>query len=801
MSHHNFTSFDLQKLYNLNSRVLWRSALCGATVGALLFLAQEPRYKAQAVFKDAGIERDSSGFGSIQGLLSSGPGASRGFASVVMQSHELLADVARDLGMQIRQAPPKPFKRFANPLGFSFKNVQMPLDEPMKFTLIFDENGNYTHSGQGSFELGPLPEGVVPGHKYVFLALPLDSTVSLLQKRLRFATSQEDGRILTLLFEDPVRNRAPDFLNHLMAAYSKHLKAELAQMADDQIDYLLAHNEKLMQAHEKDLAEYAGYLEQESREHGPLSLKHAVEMMAQFEKDYQQREFEIDVKREGLGASKRSLGDFPEVMGRDLEMIVGNLAGLENARATLVTALHDPQIEGAKNRERQVELRLSKLAEQTDRRFEGIDLEGGNKLLLDYQNRLDALILEAKRLEYQRSLIAKGDYTTDVQKDAVTVKMLEELRELKRRIDDGKVLSAREIERYNKEFDRKFAAANSHIDRLARVCELERELTVTNTRRLKEEMLLLTDQKIAALQAQLDQNAENQLLSLEKERSVVRDKLASIKRESGDLSKRWLIENRFDTKMKLSKMILAGISELVESKSAENNLKTLLSKPVEYARMSKVSKWKLTYLFPSVFAFLGFFGSFGVVLARRLRIGLPVAIESLKFLGDRVYSGSRSEQIRAIASERAAVLGLLLGSGDDYASALARSCTAAGQSVVVVDCDFLQIAPPEQEGLYHYLIGESAMPKIHEREGFCEVHIGHCAQEGPELLQRPEFGKLLTELKGRFDRVILKMHESPDRTAGRLLIGYCDRIVVTLQDATYHDLDPFRSAHAGFLAT
>ncbi|MCI5051558.1 MAG: hypothetical protein MRY21_00295 [Simkaniaceae bacterium] len=790
--HTKLTSWDLLKFYRSVRRRVW---LCAAISGALasgLYLVKAPLFSAKATFRDAGIKEEQSNGRMLKELMGNSAVSQDARAAVVMKSRDFLIPICRKLGMQVSQVNPfcPRLKRLSPNEGFCFSDVAYDGSHSTYFSLVFDADGEYEIEGI-SCTLEKKPLSVKPGKKYLFRVDPMEGVLRKIKGRLRVTESPLDHNVIDLSFKFSSRERSADFLNVVMGAYVEAMQEEQKLIASEQIAFLKERQAELFAQYEKDLVSYKEYLEKSVGYAGFISLKHVVEALKDEERGYMEKEQRLDFEilqsiDELMPDQFADLGE----MKLERDSLVASLEEMESAH--LLRADFDnwkvPQLIGTLP-----SLERGRLQPAPKISLQGLDLKSARARQLVYQERLEALGLEARRINYQMDLMTNPDFEfgslQSLVSDPACQALVREAAELRKQFVEGNLID-KERARITRQLNLKLGRIRRHLsDRLGLIRVEERTLE-KNVQELEAIMVHLLDRDIAISEKQLEEKLGEHRKTLGEQKSYLKAKRHALQKKSGDLPTRWLTESLINMRAQLGMRLLSGTSELLHSKAAQHQLKQILSRPIESAIQSEASQFSMAYLVPVLGMLIGWVASVGYLLARQLRRGFAIALESLRFQGFR--TATRLESLTLSSAQVLATVGPL---------DLAELCVYSGERILVIDCDFNQLHAESEIGLVHYLKGEIEWPPIRSLNGYAKIASGGNCEYGGMLLRNKAFAKLLSTLRERYDRIILATSASATSVETPVICSLADEAVITLKDERFEDLAPYLHERSVFLST
>ena len=261
-----------------------------------------------------------------------------------------------------------------------------------------------------------------------------------------------------------------------------------------------------------------------------------------------------------------------------------------------------------------------------------------------------------------------------------------------------------------------------------------------------------------------------------------------------------------------NQLIVEEIAKIVESKNISHNLEVIQSAPVDPALPPVHPLTPSVFLWTILGCFLGAVLGSGIALAKTLSNGIRISAENLKLAGYHVsgiispplYS-SKTKLLRDVNLEtlrrlqtyfdkpasiqEAKLLLLLEGRGPDYASALAELFSQKGCRVLIMDLHCTESQENSPQGLLQYLQGESDAPPIQKREQWDEMCAGGSNRYATEKIGSPVFGRLIEQLKTKYDWILAVSGVLPCSAEAESLALLFPYLAVTLQRETIEELN------------
>lgn len=563
------TFTDLKRLFFRHQRKMIKTALLCAGATFLLLLMREPKYIAEASFRQATLKGDD--VQGLKGLFKNLQiGGEESEAIPLMFSRRLLSSVVEELGLQIRAESQGIAMRLASRVGsnlahefgfvslkepsFVFRKVHFTGEVPEKYGLRFFENGqcelldkkgeslgfgevgSVMGSQEFSFVLHKTPQNVVFGKSYPFKVMPIEEATKKLVRFLEIKPSKLSQRLLNLTFQHENRTVSMDVLNKLMETYQRYLGAENDEMVAEQLAFLEKRQEMLTGQLHQDMREYASYLKKSLRESGAMGLSSHIELTAvPMENSYVERLSEIALEKQRFQQKEK-------------------------------TSSHSP-------------LQLASSRAPTLREYQGVDKESASLLYARYNEELESLHLRLSQLFHLMQELGAPEFDVSSMSgflsDSVSQDLIRKASESELLLRDDANRSEKEQERIKETLLLQKRFLQQHLHEMA---ELE-----------KLRAGVLKD-KIGSLRAaaiDLLQNEENQIL----------DQLKIFREQLSSFPDKWLLENELKFKKELNMNVIDAMTQFTETKVVQRLLFQVESKPLDQAYAPIKAKWPGLFLF------------------------------------------------------------------------------------------------------------------------------------------------------------------------------------------------------------
>ncbi len=916
-----------------------RACLIGASIAFLLVLVKEPRFIAQATFKQAEpVHEVGSKLRDLFHVGSGGSGSETG-ASALLTSRTVLRDTVEELGLQVKwdrhfwitRLLGRIWENIGVELGFTLADVDAFVFKQVKyegekakvlFIKVLNDssfkllNEDRTELGKWNlnekislpFFTGSLTKfpSYAGGNKiYRLKVLPWMDVVASVRKRFVVKSLKEERRLYTLTFADRDRYLAADFLNQAMKSCQKAIHNENEEIATSQLSYLEKRQDELARKWDGSLQEHVAYLKGNLNEGGYMSFAQEFDFLQEPQGTYSARLLDIDFElnrlesqddeeekklkklprtRSGFFDSKKPFLQLstikngssvvleeekkeiderlialeldekhlqesgiaaprvdPETaMAGEVLVLSGQqeeasklLEQLENGNeiSTGLDWINDPkslvaiwakhisaqQKHYAQNPQDKSPLfskekeAIKDYIEQTDRKikilqdniallgstvheFAGLNLDTAQRLYLDYNNQRDGLQAQLKQLVYLSEELYQPQFElssiTTILSDPVTQGLVIQAGETAVRLQDANNRSLREQEHLKETLHTQKSFISQHLLQIIELTKLRAKLIEDKIGSLRKTTIGLLKQEKQLLQQQLDQ----------------------ISRKMEDLPEKWRRENLLLLKKELGMKMIEGLTHLMESKSIDQHLYQVGSKPFDGALTPVTPKSPKLLMYALIGAFLGMLGSYSFYLCRSLVKGMPVSHEMLASFGlnscgllsaychvpiDQL-SHADLETLRRLSQfllkfgQKGLCCTIIGGKNSDFSQTLAQLLAMQQKKVLVVQYVFDKpVHPGDSPGLWQYLHGEVQQCPVRQQLPFDFLPSGGTTRLSVELLSNPKLTSLLTVVKNCYDVVLFYSSAEPTDVEGQALLNIADAAIIATNAEKKEDLFPY----------
>ncbi|MCB1107247.1 MAG: hypothetical protein KDK76_04040 [Chlamydiia bacterium] len=445
--------------------------------------------------------------------------------------------------------------------------------------------------------------------------------------------------------------------------------------------------------------------------------------------------------------------------------------------------------------------------------YRGIDLETARKLLLQYVQGRDGAQSKIDEMAFARTQIEKENAEwlslSSLFPDDFSQEMVREMGGLKKELRKERVHMDKEGERLERRCEQIKKELHRHIEQVVSLAELEKERNVDRIRSIRFAILDLLGQEVALVEKQIEDRIEEKVSHLGKEKKLIEKRLGDIKEEIRGVPEGWMREYQLKFAADMTKGMLVALVNLVESKSIEQNLSLLESKPIDFAQASIIPKKPLLKVFGGVGTLLGALMTFAALFILYLYRGFPLTLRNMAVRGKRVVGPlSHSVTLKEKKSDLEAlrrfslllkeegrfplVVALVLGKRECFASPFAELLSKEGKKVLILDLNFsMKVEDKNLPGLIHYLEGESKLLNICETRYGGYICLGGCTSFGDEMVKTPKFDQFLEKMKKEYDVILLSLPVPVDSSLPKAFFDKVDVLSLHLEEESYDVLAPY----------
>ncbi|MFI5344506.1 MAG: hypothetical protein ACHQUC_09825 [Chlamydiales bacterium] len=257
----------------------------------------------------------------------------------------------------------------------------------------------------------------------------------------------------------------------------------------------------------------------------------------------------------------------------------------------------------------------------------------------------------------------------------------------------------------------------------------------------------------------------------------------------------------------MSSRIIGSMTQLVETKNLNQKLYQVSSKHLDLAIPPLKPPRPLIYFYALLTALFGCLIFYLYKLCNLLIKGFPVSPDNLKFSGLSCHGLLSSKCSNAITElkesdvetlqnlahyisslEGKNCVALISGKTPDCSPNLCELLFLSGKKILLIQCT----AQNPQNDLSHYIRGIEKTLSINTHAYYDELCCACHAPYGNRSLAHPAFHTLLSELKEKYDLVILHSDADLDRGEAYAFMPIADAIILAAYDESQEDIYPFR---------
>lgn len=451
--------------------------------------------------------------------------------------------------------------------------------------------------------------------------------------------------------------------------------------------------------------------------------------------------------------------------------------------------------------------------------FQGMDIESARDLYVRLKIQFNEVETEIRQHQFIVDQMQDPHFEysslSQVLKDRVSEEMILQTSRLTLALKDENNRSQREQERLNAEIQLQKSFLLIHLKQMVELLKLKQMVLKEKIKMLQNEMLGVVQQKISILEKHIEDYIIIRLKDLKQEQMIIQQYQQDLKKEMGDLPKKWVAEKLIDLQMNMNQHMVEDVTTFVESKNISHNLETIQSAPVDKAFLPIHPLRPHLILFFVVGAVLGTLLSISFFVFKEVFRGLSVTRTNLIAAHQHV-SGNLSKRCNKDFFEHPSdadmetlrkVIGFLdesdfvyggqslliiQGQGEDYSKALCKLLAKSCKKVLLMSVSFDAPVPSDQvPGLLQFLEGEAEEPVIQSEEYFDYLSSGGVSRLGTELIGSPAFTGLLDKLRSQYDWVVAISSAMPATVQAQRLIKYFDLVAVTLKEERIIDVNEY----------
>lgn len=844
---------DIQYVYKRGQKYFLMFGLVGLCIMAFAKLMQPLQYEIRGSFREASGTKGKNASGVLSSFFVKTDGMQ---SKAIMLSKALLSQVVSRNGLQIVSADTSFLEQLFDRV---YKNFQIerkkfiPPKEKFYFRdVIFDRevgadlNINFVSSTEFDaiyegekvrgqlqekmkikdfvFTLINAPKETRPGRFYKFSVSPAWDIAAELEKKIVLEEHDLDSSISLISLPHEDQKEGIHLVNTLMDVYVDYLIKENERFGVAQIDFLVKHREDLTQRMSQNLIHHIESIK-DNKDVGLYAYMDLDTQLSYYAQTLQQ----FDGKFADIDLALYNL-DRPT----DLVSLGGEISRLEIEKNLLIqrrdalTLSLLPRLPYKIDSDRpeksftgfedlalpkgvmQQVLRAISLRNNVQdhvffdpnlsKEFDGINLQTADGLFLKYRNILDEVQKEIVHLGHLVTEVEKDDFELSTLGNFVEGSVLSRAMQLMHLTRDGHNITEKDMVRMKEDIQVEKKSIIAHLKQKTQLLSLELDLTRNKIDVLQRVYLDLINQEIEIIKQQLRDAIQEKKDSLLVHKSFLEKKLDELDDVMQAVPEKWRQEKQGTIQVELTRGVIQGINQLVDSKFVEHQLNQIESRPLDRGYSSPQPKAPQVMKMMAVGAVGGYAASFVLTLLYFIVRGIPQTLSTLRYRGRHV-SGSLSQYPsvegdgdletlrnlnRFLDGNVVSVIG---GKGPNYADVLAEMLGFEEKKVLVVRADFDGIVREgDSPGLLQYLLGEEEVARVKEGDLYDVLPMGGTTRLGAELFKRGRFEQFLLDVQKNYDMVLFYTHALPATAVAKAFMGFSDQICVTVNEEKLEDL-------------
>lgn len=832
---------DIVKFFRLQKKKLFRVALYGGIVCALLSFLYPVTYKIEALFYDSTSASAISGGGLAQFLTTSSPKSN---FIVFAKSREVVKRAVKRSGSQIslqyKSIPARFLKRLRRNLSGSYNKFvayhQTPIFGDVEYTAKKKATFQLKKTGKDSFfvRYGNIEQKGRCGEKIVFDGLqftcthipkkfgrgwhsfnvmPMHKVLKGLLKKSYLKPAKDDPSSISISFYEGLPLRGKHFMNALMSEYMSYVNEQNEKKIAARVEGLDSYKRKIEGRVRKDVNEFIASMQKNIEKTGALILKEHVEAL-------RTRLAVVQKERHILSRKLRQLktNSFLSLPAAGhLQATIDAYAKLQKEKVLHQYALHNEKpgdevavelplaLRGKNHDKALVYQSLEAIDKQVGTsQFHGLNLQTAQNYYVNLLGEIQQKQQAIQELQHASLELDKGVY------DLSSLELISRHIQLpnKQELQHGLATLAKDEFYTEKEKERVALAKKQQSTMLKRLIEdrksiLKRDVSfLQNTMKtLSKTMLALINKELILSEQLIHKGVEEQKLDLALQIDEIQESEDEIKKDLKFAVSKWYEYQELESKQKLNTAIMEGVTRTLTSKSIEKELNIVDSHPIDEAWIHPNPHSANRFLF-------GFGGGFGAAFLYGLTTfliglarGLPLTKSNLKFRGFFVAGALQRKKktgvdslseieidtLRALAAKLGRLNVLAHGSAPSFAKPLAELLAKQGRRVLLLTLDSWEIKQKEGSGLVDFLRGEKESVAVLTLDGVDYAHAGKNERYFVELLRSEKARTYFASLD--YDHVLIDSSAPHIAEEIKTLASYADVTVLSFYDESWCDLD------------
>jgi hypothetical protein len=463
----------------------------------------------------------------------------------------------------------------------------------------------------------------------------------------------------------------------------------------------------------------------------------------------------------------------------------------------------------------QEKLHQERLIDQTHPHstLENLDLETARALFVHYQEQMDASETLSRSYEEFKLKIQDPDFPLtsigSLLSDPISQNLIQRASQLALQLQDEKHRTSKEQQRWKEELLWQKGVLKEHIEQMLRVELITQHLLKEKIQALQAAGLDSINRKLLALQEELKNLVQSERIVLEQEHALLEQQMNLLRESFASLADKWRSEKWCKLQTEMATKMMAGISELVESKTIAYHMHHIESKALDLAAVPLLPN-KPNYLARALLgAMLATSLAALYLVLRQVIQGFPVSVDLLKAINYPIAGPLSSQcEIDELAPDNIEVLrtlSLFIKSGPQlpgrvisviggraphFGKSLAHQIGQTGTRPLIIDLPLTPwIAKASPEGLLQALSSSrEPTPWIQHFPHYDHLPSGGYHAYAAEWIQSPLFQNFIHQQKHTYPLVLLWLAVDIQDPAAKVTSLFSDQVILTLQEEKASDL-------------
>lgn len=703
-------------------------------------------------------------------------------------------------------------------------------------------------NGTLSFTLSSIPTNYQLDHLYLLKILPKLDLFNKYKKQIRINPIPQDKTILEFKLQEPYPSTAASILNTLMNTVEKYLIKKNEKLLSFQLDYLHQRQDELSEKLNLAVKNHAELLKTNFQQYNFLGIKEELNLIMTPFQEYQKRLNEIELQKASLENhlpitlrssnpldNPKLLQQFSHHLKEQIEetsLLIQNLhqdkplilrvlpqetfgnllKDIEKFKQLWISSQTETYRQLYQERRQQLTTYLENFLSHLNQRqkslqegmfyikendldFQGLSLQDARGLFQKYCLEFDHLHEELKQLIFFRDHLHEPQFEistlSNILTDSVTQQLIQKSSELETQLCDAINRSDKEHQRFKEALAMNKKFLSTHL---------------YQTLELGKIRLQLLREKIHTVYTTICQ-------LLNKEKEILELKILDSKKSLAHIPEIWNQEKQLHFKSELTKGMMEGLIQIIESKNLKRRLYQADSQTLDCAFVSPKAVRPYVLIKTGIVGILIALAYFSYSALYLFFKGFPVSLKTLSIMGfptfgtlapgfDLPFSSLSEHNLNVLRSmsrfllkfedTKSKTIALISEKGSHFYENIFHLLKLQNYKILLVDCRFDRIVKPQdQPGLYHYL--QSIIPDLPIRrfDHYDFIPAGYNTQFTTELLSLSSFQIFLEKMHNDYDFIFLLHQASLTSTESLEALLKCNAAIITVAEESYEVLSPY----------